>query len=150
MPWTWLVAKWLTHLTIFDTVENCFVGGFTMSEGVVHSSNKIFHLQARQVAEHQTVKPWAITTMLLTSKRSSWYGAMPTGIHLMFRYICTSLICLASLIPRPSPFFAFWFVFSIIHASRSAAKYGKARPGNTYYVNDVRWTWGERGYPLLH
>ena len=48
----------------------------------------------------------------------------------------------ASLVPRPPPFFALRFAFSIIHGSGRAGKTGKA--GNSYHVNDVRWTRGGR------
>ena len=48
----------------------------------------------------------------------------------------------ASLVPRPTPFFVLRFAFSIIHGGGRVRKRG--RPGNTYHVNDVRWTRGGR------
>ena len=46
----------------------------------------------------------------------------------------------ASLVPRPTLFFVLRFAFDIIHEEREK----RGRPGNTYHVNDVRWTGGGR------
>ena len=53
---------------------------------------------------------------------------------------CKDKHAVASLVPRPPPFFVLRFASSIIHRSGRAQKTG--RPGNTYHVNDVRWTRG--------
>ena len=43
----------------------------------------------------------------------------------------------SSLVPRPPPFFALWFAFSIIHGSGRARKMGKA-----WSHPSCVWTWG--------
>ena len=45
-----------------------------------------------------------------------------------------------SLVPRPLPFFVLRFAFSINTEVEEHEK--RERPGNTYHVNDVRWTRG--------
>lgn len=94
MPWTWLVAKVVNtfHYRQKNSQTQYYskVGGFSQYLKAWHTPEQ--NPQARPVAEHQTVKPLTITTILST--RPSWDCAMPTGIHLMFRYICTSLKCL--------------------------------------------------------
>ena len=51
----------------------------------------------------------------------------------------TYVLC-TSLIPRPPPFFVFWFAFSIIHEAEECEKWG--RPCLIHHVSDVRWTRG--------
>ena len=47
-----------------------------------------------------------------------------------------------SLVPRPPPFFALWFSFSITMVKYTEAQEHekRERPGNTYHVNDIWWT----------
>ena len=47
---------------------------------------------------------------------------------------------LSSLVPRPLPFF---FVLHSVQYTEVEEWRKTGKPGNTYHVNDIRWTWDE-------
>jgi len=55
---------------------------------------------------------------------------------------CLLLPFKCSFVPRPPPFFVLNSVWRSVAEAEEREKRG--RPGNTYHVNDVRWTRGGR------